>query len=301
MHNKIYFINFFTCLSLMLGGCTGPGPENEMPANDTPAEKAADTVTLTGDDIILARVNGSPITEFDLELSIRKALGEMTSRKLDADGRDKVLQSLAAGRAIAQLEEGVLTAQEKLILNKKVLAYREELLVLQYLSKHSRQPPVTEEMIQEYYQANPELFGGKTVRQYEMIFTSRKLKTEERDAMIRVLGDAENEATWRKWAETLKQQGYPITYRQGEVNEKILHPQLQDLIRPLKKGRTSRISLIKGNIYVVRIVDEKQVPPRDLSEVRTRIRKALGPVQLKKAVKEASKEALENAVVEYLN
>ena len=70
-------------------------------------------------------------------------------------------------------------------------------------------------------------------------------------------------------------------------------------MKNLKTAETSNLIFIKGNPYVVRIVEDKQVPPRPLNKVSDQIRKALVPVQLKKAVKQASGQVLAKIEVIY--
>jgi len=48
-------------------------------------------------------------------------------------------------------------------------------------------------------------------------------------------------------------------------------------------------------------VEEKEYPPRPLKQVRAEIRGALGPAQLKKAVKRVTGKLLEEAAVEYVD
>ena len=257
-------------------------------------------VVLDGDNIVLARVNGSPITKYDLEQTIRKTLGKRSAHLLDESGRQKVLESLVASRAIAQVQAPDLSPEDKAAIDKKIHAYLDELLVMRYLAEHAPPQPVTQEMVREYYESHPERFGGKTIRTYEMIASKRKLKREERDALIGVLAKPSEKTDWKKWVKTLQRQGYPVAFRQGQVAEKILQQQLRELMRPLKKGEASQLSFIKGMAYVVRIVDEKKIAPRPLSEVSAEIRRSLVPVQLRKAVKEAWEKVLKTAEVVYL-
>ena len=275
-------------LSVFLAAC-GEKPEGE------PQQK----LVLPGDNIVLARVNGSPITKYELEQAIRKTLGRRSANLLDDSGRQKVLESLVASRAIAQVQAADLLPEDQAALDKKVQAYREELLVMRYLAKHAPPQPVTKEMVREYYESHPERFGGKTIRTYEMIASKRTLKREERDALINVVSKPGEKKDWKKWVKTLQKQGYPVAYRKGQVSEKLLQAQLRELMRPLKKGETSQLSFVKGIAYVVRIVDEKQIASRPLSEVSAQIRKSLVPVELKNAVKTASDQVLGKAEVVY--
>ncbi len=263
------------------------------------AESAVQTVVLEGDDIILARVNGEPITLYDLEQTIRSTLGASTAGRLDEAGRQKVLESLVASRAIARAQEAQMTAEELAAIDKRTRAYREQLLVKQYLVKQVSPQPVTSEMVREYYRAHPERFGARTIRAYEMLAGRRKLTAAERDSLIQALKAAAEKNDWQQWVKKLKEQSYPIEYRRGRVAEKILHPRLQQLMQPLKKGQVSQLTFIEGTVYTVRIVDERQIAPRPLNEVSAEIRKALVPVQLKKSVKLASQQVLQTADVVY--
>jgi hypothetical protein len=256
-------------------------------------------VVLEGDDIVLVRVNGDAITRYDLDQTIRSTLGATSAGRLDEAGRQKVLESLVASQAIAQSQEADLSAEDQAVLAKKVQAYREQLLVKQYLVRHTAPQPVTGEMVREYYQAHPERFGARTIRTYEMLTGRRKLKTEERDALIQVLKTAADKNDWKQWVGKLQGQGYPIEYRRGRVVEKILHSRLYQLMQPLKKGQASQLTFIEGTAYTVRIVDERRIAPRPLNEVSAEIRKALVPVQLKKSVKLASQQVMKTADVVY--
>jgi hypothetical protein len=256
-------------------------------------------VVLEGDDIVLVRVNGDAITRYDLDQTIRSTLGASSAGRLDEAGRQKILESLVASRAIAQSQEADLSAEDQAVLAKKIRAYREQLLVKQYLVRQATPQPVTGEMVREYYQAHPERFGARTIRTYEMLAGRRKLTAAERDALIQVLKSAAENKDWQQWVAKLQDQGYPIEYRRGRVAEKILHPRLYQLMQPLKKGQASRLTFIEGTAYTVRILEEKQIAPRPLNEVSAEIRKALVPVQLKKSVKLASRQVLKTADVVY--
>jgi len=287
-------------LTVFLLACTESKNMEEQAPPD-PAKPSAPKVVLEGDNVVLARVNGSPITRYDLDQTIRATLGASSAGRLDEAGRQKVLASLVASRAIARSQEADLSAEDQAVLDKKLMAYREQLLVKQYLVRHTAPGPVTGEMVREYYQAHPQRFGAKTIRTYEMLAGSRKLIASERDALIQVLKTAADNKDWQQWVEKLQAQGYPIEYRRGRVAEKILHPRLHQLMQPLKKGETSQLTFIEGTAYTVRIVDERQIAPRPLNEVSAEIRKALVPVQLKKSVKLASQQVLKTADVVYEN
>jgi len=288
----------FISMAAYMTSCTEAQNTAEQTRPET-AKPAAQMVVLEGDDIVLARVDGEPITRYDVEQTIQSTLGQVSAARLDEQGRRKVLDSLVASRAIARVQKAEMTPEDLAALDKKVGAYREQLLVKQYLAEHAAPQPVTGDMVRDYYEAHPEHFGARTIRSYEMLAGKRRLTTPERDDLIYALQGAAEKNDWQPWVQTLQRQGYPIGYRQGQVDEKLLHPQLRELMSSIQKGETSRLIFVDGRAYIVRIVDEKQIAPRPLNDVSGEIRKALVPVQLKKAVKQASDQVLQTTEVIY--
>lgn len=283
---------FLLCVSVFsivfFYGCNGQDPG-----------QSSESVLLDGDDIVLARVNGSPVTRYECDRVIDATIGEKNASKLDDEGRQKILESLVASRAIAQRCETQLTGEERAELAKKVQAYREQLLVKKYIAKTVTPEPVSQEMVNTYYQAHPEKFGAESLRTYEMITTSRNPKPDERDTLIAILVHPETKKDWKKWVQEIERKGFPVLYNDGRVVEKLLHPKLNTLMNGLKVGESSSMSFIDGRPYLVRITNEESIPPRPLAEVSSQIRKSLGPVQLKKAVKQISDDVLKTVDVEY--
>lgn len=288
------------CFSLLLAACSenaiDPAQLNKTTQNRpmSPAQ-----VTLEGDDSVQVRVNGSPISRYDLEQAIASSLGDRTAAGLTPEQRHIVLESLVASRAIAQAQESRLDPSELAALEKKVQAYREQLLVKYYLAAETKIEPVTRDMVVAYYNRHPERFGASSIRIFEMISSQTAVDTALRDRLIRELEQAGTKENWQQWVKDLQQQGFALRYRKGQVTEKALDPRLRQLIAPLNKGESSNLSFIKGKLYMVRILDDRQIAPRPLADVSAEIRKALVPVQLKKAVKQASAQVLEKANVVY--
>ena len=254
---------------------------------------------LPGDSEVLVTVNGSPISRFDLDLSVETLMGQKGAEKLDETGRKKMLESLVMSRAIAQVQEKTTPREDLAAIDRRAAAYREKLLVRRYLAKHAPPEPVSREMIRDYYEKHPEEFGAQEQRIYEIISSRRPLKTEERDALLRELQKPGARKDWKSWVADLGGQGYPLQYRRGGTAERILHPKLQKVMQSLNKRESSPLIFIKERCYLVRVIEEKKRPARPLQEVSGQIRKILAPAQLKKAVEQASREVLQKAEVEY--
>ena len=125
--------------------------------------------SLPGDETVVAKVNDTPITLYDVDATARRTLGEQIAGTLDGKGKRKVLESLVQARAVAHLVERELDASELAALEKRVAAFREELLVQAYLERHITPTPVSGDMVRAYYDRHKDQFGGKRVLRYEML------------------------------------------------------------------------------------------------------------------------------------
>lgn len=268
-------------------------PELPKPVETTTPEETG-TPVPDGEEGVLATVNGSPITREDLEHALVSMLGEHRAQKLDAAGRKKALESLVAGRAIAQAQEKRMSVGELAELDRKTEAYREQLLVAKYLSGHTKVEPVTMQMVKEYYDSHPEEFGAKTIRSYEMLVGERKMNKGEQRALTELLRDAP-EKDWKNWAEGLRKKGYPLAFREGKVDGDVLHPALCRPAESLKPGETSETIFVKDIAYIVRITGVQRTAPLPLKQVAGDIRRKIAPVQMKKSVKEAYEQVLGQA------
>lgn len=264
-----------------------------------------DTVTdpasaLPGDDKVLAKVNGSSITAYDLDQAVRASLGQSAVGMLDPTGRKNVLDSLVAARAISQAQEKSLTGQERAALKRQVDAYREQLLVKRYLAKHAPKDPVTREMVADYYRKHPGQFGRKTVKRYEMISSTETLDDARRDQLLASLKDPDQHKDWSDWTKKLRQEGLPLAYTSGTADPAILSEELRGRLDKLKPEMPAALAFNNTGIALTRVIEEKEIPPQPLDHVRDRIRRILRPVQLKKSVKRVSDKVLAGADVQYM-
>jgi hypothetical protein len=274
-------------VALIVAGATGAGcTRREQPK-------------LPGDDKVLAVVNDSAITQYDLERAIRDVLGAQMSSRLDEAARKRMLESLVQSRAIAHARDKELSVDERAELEKKVAAYREELLVKQYLVKHTPPGGVSDEMVREYYAQHKERFGARTLRSYELLTSAGALSAAQRTQVIAALGKAEREDEWQALSERLQKSGLAVALRRGQDDETVLHPKLRQLIARLSVGEASDLTFIEGLPYAVRVTAERETAARPLAEVSDEIRKTLAPIKLKQSVKQASERVIKHAEVAY--
>lgn len=257
-------------------------------------------VLLPGENDVLATVNGSKISAYDLQQAVRTSLGQAAQGMLDEKGKKSVLESLVAARAISQAQEQNLSAAEKAALAKQVTAYREQLLVKMYLARHTEKEPVSRQMIADYYHRHGDQFGAKTVKQYELIASRGAMADPLRDRVLAALQNADRHKDWAAWSKKLKQKGLPMVYKSGNADPAILTADLRRRIADLEPGQPASLAFADGVISLARVTAQKEIPPRPLDEVSAQIRKMLLPVQLKKAVRQAADQVLKAAKVEYM-
>jgi hypothetical protein len=267
-------------------------------------ESKPEQALLPGDDVILAEAEGMVVTQYDLDAYIEATLGDFAAARIDDEGRKKALEGLVATKVIAAAREKELSDIQRTELDKKGQAYREQLLVKQYVSFHAPPEPVTAEQIQSYYEQNKDRFGARTERSFEMLFSTRTLSDSEQRSMLDALAKSKAvansaEEDWAKLAATLRADGLPIHHRRGVAGRTPLPPKLEQTLRTMKVGKASAPIFVQGKAFVLRVTGEKQFPPRTLKEVSGEIRERLAPLQVKKAIAKIRAEAMRDVTVGY--
>jgi hypothetical protein len=286
--SKIRNLIIFVALLCFFNFCACSSSSDEQP------------VRLSGEENVLATVNGSDISAYDLQQAVDASLGAAAQGMLDAQGRQSVLESLVAARAIGQAQEKELSAADRAALAKQVAAYREQLLVKMYLARHVKKEPVSRKMAQDYYDRHRDQYGEKTIKQYELITSGSALSDTARDRLLAALRNADKQKDWSAWSRKLEQNGLPVAYKRGSCDPAILTADLRSQLAGLNPGQPANLAFADGVISLARVTAQTKVPARPFEEVSAGIRKTLLPVQLKKAVKKAAGQVLKEAEVVYM-
>ena len=258
----------------------------------------ASNASLPGDDHILAQADDVMVTGYDLEAYLLATLGDFGAMRIDEAGRKKALEGLVATKIIARQREQELSLEQRAELDKKVEAYREQLLLKQYLAVHAPPEPVTAEQIRTYYAENPDRFAARSDRSFEMLFTPESLPDAKQRQLLDLLGKIDDQ-DWAARAASLRARGMPVHHRRGVVDRAPLHPRLEKALRNMRLGRPSAPIFVQDKLYVLRVTSEKQHPARSLHEASGEIRERLVPLQVKKAIAKARSEAMRGLHVTY--
>ena len=277
-------------VSLLLAGC---GPKKAPMVAEAPAPSAPQ-------EQVLAKVNGEPITDLQLELAMERSFSGNATAMVDGpELRQKMLQSLVVSRAMKQLGEKSLDAETKLKLHHQAQAYEEELYVREYLKEHIQPKPVTHEQVAEYYQKHPELYGAQSIREYQLLATPEQLLEKKRDDFLAHVAAIRTTPAWPsaavKW-----QQEFDLQLVRGRSSDQQLPEELAQALAKLGKDATSELLNVNGRYYLLRVTSLIQTPAKPLAEVSGEIRQTLAPLALRDAVREASEQAKAQAKIEWL-
>jgi Skp family chaperone for outer membrane proteins len=256
------------------------------------------TAEINPDSVLLAEVNGRKVYQQELEFSLNDIFGEYQTSRLDAQARRKALQSLVASHAMADIALTKLQANQLLKIEAKARRYRENLLINAYVKKNMVQQPITNAMIEDYYNSHLVKFGQQTMREYELLNTRDKLPSSIRDKFLSAF-EKLRQFKPEKIQKQLKKQGFDVVYHKGISGENLLAPKVRNFIQAQKAQQLSNITFIEGRAYAVMPGEDIEQPAKALSEVRDNIRKSLAMMQVKNTIKILSESALKQAKVLY--
>lgn len=226
-----------------------------------------------------ATVNGTPITEAELDHALNRFFGEQF---IDARAEYQVRDSLIASRAIAQKAEANLSAEELAAIEVAVAAYREERLIAAYIQSLDLAEPVSSQQVKTYYDNNLDQFGAEEVKRLAVLELSLdKSQTSEAKASQQLFTLAKS----GDWSQSL----LPTYIRYYEsASNSSLPASIAKAIKPLEIGQQTNLIRHGGQLLIVKVVDVENIPAKPLAEVSREIRRRLAATQLKQTVKALS-------------
>lgn len=281
---------FIATLIVLLSACS-----NNNDQNSTNTDSSGNGVK----DTVLVNVNGQPITRRDLEIALLRMLEPGQVSSMDEEARRRVLEGMVMSRVISQSALTTMSAEEKTYLEHQASHYREELLVKHYLKENLKAEPVTQEMVEAYYQNNIENYGGGVEIRFTLLTSLQNRLTVNRDKIIDALNNAITAEDWNYYIADLKKTGIKLQIQSGSSNDRLLHNRIRSVIHSMAIAETSKTIIIDGKPYIIRITDRVQHQAKPLNEVSAEIRRTLAPVRLKSAIKLLSDELLKTANVQY--
>ncbi|PMG39255.1 peptidylprolyl isomerase [Shewanella sp. 10N.286.52.B9] len=246
----------------------------------------------------VASIDSIPIYKDELALVIKQTVGDFGAIQLGTSGREKVLESLIIRKLMSDKQFQQMDSEERQLLELEMKAFREELLTKRYIKQQVQAEPVTPEMILDYYNNNPKLFGAKQIRRFEMVRAdvshSPKLQ-QELSILIQGLTPHSN---WKLTIDEARQNGQPVFLVSGNSAEKGLIDDYQQVIQKLEQGEISPLHSINGILVRFRITELVNIAAKPIAEVTPSIRKSLAPIQLKKSIQQEAELLMHDREIE---
>lgn len=294
----VFRVVIYSVLFLSLVSCNSSDKEkkSEKPVTSVQVKSMNEAEKDTATNIV-AKVNDTVITKSQLDYTMTRFLPKKIDENTKEELSKKVLRSLVDSRLMAILEEGKLDKQERELLNTKVEAYREELLVKRYITDNIEPQPITQESIYQYYQSHLEDFGQSIEKTYEIIQSKATLTETERVVLLTELSNLSTVENWLSWVTDNKKLG--LSYRKATSAVEILEEPLRGLINATADGKTSPL-LNKEILTVVRVEKSKKVLAKPFNQVSGSIRRMMAPQALKKSIRDHLIKLKKNASINYL-
>ena len=280
-------------LLVMLSACDAERREAQAPvqAPAAPAEPAASAPD------VVAEVNGEAITRTELEQMALDMFGEYQAAAMTDEARAKLLDSMVSTLALAQKSSAELSEEELARIDNKTRRYRENLLVSEYVRRNVTRQPVTESMVREYYERNPQRFGAGSAPRYQLLTTRQALAVDQRNAFLKKYGELKSSPSLQAMHESFQRAGFDTLYQTGVAEPGLLPSRLQQVIESQKPGELSGLHYVDDKPYLVLVEELIQTSPKPLSEVRDQIRKTLAMANLKEAVQSLSETVKQEASI----
>lgn len=284
-------------LALVAAACK---PADESASSQSTAAVETVEVVAAPDSPVLARVDGSVITQADLERALAQSLGPAALRFLDDRAKHQVLKGLVLNRAMSHQVQAQLEPERQRQIDAAVAAYRETLLAREFMRIETQDVQLSEAMVEAYYQEHPAEFGQQTVRHYELLKGRADTPAEDRAAILARFGEVDANTSWSEFALQQRVRDAGITFFRGELVPDLFEPRVQNLIAALGEGEVSEVVFFDRVPYRVRISELETTDPQPFEQVRDRALERVKASTLKQAIAGLREDVLARADVEYL-
>lgn len=277
-------IVFWLCFFLLFSCSESPAPE--MPPLGGGAGE------------VLVWVDENPITRLDLEDALKR-LEAAGLKEEEGSLKAKVLESLIQTKAMAQARLKEMDAEEKARLDRQVAAHREELLAKAFLLRHATPEGVTEQQARAYYAAHPEAFGGGVLRVYGLVMGEDSGGMQGRSRVVQALEGFSGVEDWQARTEALRKEGLDLIHMEDREDLALYPASIRSLGASLDLGEETAVFFHGGRAWRMRLSEEVQRSARPFGEVHAEISGLLSPVQVKAAVAQAAKAAMDRADIRH--
>jgi len=228
------------------------------------------SILAQGDDEVLAKVGKEVITRLDFETRL-KSIPPGRRQEFEAfEKRKELLDKMIKARLVVVegMNKGMMENPD---LQAKLRAIRDDLITQEYVRAYiEKKAEVTEEETKAYYESSPEFRERDLVKMSQIVVE----KEEEAKEILKSLKQGENFkkiAREKSLDPVSKFQGGEVEWFEKGQGEK----EIEEALSKLEKGGISEIVKAKGNYYILKLDDRKNVPKPPYLKVKDEILKKL--------------------------
>jgi len=239
-------------------------------------QKEQGKIGLAGEGVaqgkLLATIDGKKIYEPELQSLLVDMFGEYQAQTMDDTSRKRALDSLIASHALVREAEKQLSAETISDVDLKAARYRDNQLINAYMKTKISPASLTNEHIRTYYENNLEKFGKRTIKKNQAMTTRNELPEEVSESYQKKLAETMKTGDHEKIRKAMKVKGYEVNVQSAELNMSLLDERLYQFINAQKLDMLSELTFINGRPYLVRVISQKVVAAKPLSQVSASIR-----------------------------
>lgn len=237
----------------------------------------------------IAVVNGESIHQRHIDVSMTKNFTQVEQLVMNDAVQEKILQSLVASRALADMASKHLEADVKANINIQTQLYREELLLRAYLEAFTSSEPVSDKQVLDYYQKNLALFGQVDLYRAKWLLVDENIPAKDLPNVLK--------SHHRDWASLAKERY--IEFSEQNLALDTLSPALAIVLKQTKVGEVSNAVSENGQTHLFFLQEAIVQPAKPLVQVSSDIRKKLAGGKIRKQLKALTEKALSESAVTY--
>lgn len=215
---------------------------------------------------VLAKVNGREITEADIQLAVQKFPRERQSFLLSEQGKQQLLEQLVSFELYYNYgkEMGMENLEE---FKERLAIVEREILTQMAIEKVINEVEVTDKEVEEYYEANKEMFKtGDTVVASHILVDSEELAKE---VMVKINGGLAFEEAAEKYSTCpSKAQGGNL----GRFGKGQMVPEFEEAAFKIEVGVLSEPVKTQFGYHLIKVEDRQEASVRPFNEVKDMIK-----------------------------
>lgn len=236
----------------------------------------------------IAKINGKSISQANLDDYIALRGGVDLPEKVSEQIKEEFINKISLAQAIQK--KGLLNEKK---INAELQEFHRELLITRYF-ENIFEKQITDEVVQQYYQDNPDEFTKRQVHYAHILLRiNSQISKEDKAAKQAEANKIHSSLTQGESFKTLVEQfseDFSTKNKTGDLgwlHESKLQPEFLENTRGLEVGEYSKPFETKFGFHIVKVLEQEKEIKQSFRLVKNAIKH-----KLKKTIKEQEVEAL---------